>query len=144
MNATDSMASSMAPYSLANPFEYGSKIWDLFNEAPRAGRFAAGTPGVVSGQAGTPAARSVLRIELQFAGGRVVDARFGAYGCPTSIAVGAWITGEAIGRTAAELRSIDAALLRATLEIPDDRAHCALLGEDALRAALTELDGLQG
>jgi NifU-like protein involved in Fe-S cluster formation len=124
-----------------NPFAYGAAIWELFREAPRAGRFPAGTAGVVRGQAGTPAARSVLRIELQFDAERVADARFGAYGCPTSIAVGAWIAAEAIGKTAPELRTLTAAKLRAVLEIPDDRAHCALMGEDALRAALAEAEG---
>lgn len=125
----------------ANPFGYGRGIWSLFNQAPRAGRFPPRTPGVVSGQAGTPAARSVLRIDLQLRDARVVDARFRAYGCPTSIAVGAWIADTAIGRTPAELRAITAASLRDVLEIPDDRAHCALMGEDALRAALTEAEG---
>jgi NifU-like protein involved in Fe-S cluster formation len=124
-----------------NPFGYGPSIWSLFNEAPRAGRFAPHTPGVVRGQAGTSAARSILRIELRFDAERVVDARFGAYGCPTSIAVGAWIASAAIDKTASELRGLTAATLRAVLEIPDDRAHCALMGEDALRAALAEVEG---
>ncbi|GAC1622735.1 MAG: hypothetical protein NVS9B10_07030 [Nevskia sp.] len=122
-----------------NPFGYGTLIWRLFNEAPRAGEFAAGEPGVVTGQAGTPAARSVLRLQLRFAGEVVDDARFRAYGCPTSIAVGAWIAGWAPGRTAAQLALLNLAQLRAELEIPDDRAHCALLGEDALKAALHRL-----
>jgi NifU-like protein involved in Fe-S cluster formation len=124
-----------------NPFAYGATIWELFRQAPRAGRFPVGSPGVVRGQAGTPAARSVLRIELQFDAERVTDARFGAYGCPTSIAVGAWIAAEAIGKTASELRTLTAGKLRAVLEIPDERAHCALMGEDALRAALAEVEG---
>lgn len=121
-----------------DPFGYAPPIWSLFNRRPRAGRFPPDVRGVRRGQAGTPAARSVLRIELRFEADRVVDALFGAYGCPTSIAVGAWLAENAIGRSAAELRQITAARLRDALEIPDDRAHCALLGEDALRAALAD------
>jgi NifU-like protein involved in Fe-S cluster formation len=124
-----------------NPFGYSAAIWRLFGETPRAGRFADGTPGVAAGQAGTPAARSVLRLELQFgADGRVADARFQAYGCPASIAVGAWIAQWSLGKALAELRGLNAPTLRQALEIPEDRAHCALMGEDALRDLLARME----
>jgi NifU-like protein involved in Fe-S cluster formation len=125
----------------ANPFGYAETIWRLFQETPHAGAFAPGTPGVVSGEAGSKAARSVLRLELRFEQGKVTDARFRAYGCPNSIAVGAWIAGWSRGKSPAELAGLRAADLRQALEIPDDRAHCALLGEDALHAALAQLTG---
>ncbi len=121
----------------SNPFGYAPEIWRLFQRAPNAGSFADDVQGVVSAEAGTPAARSVLRLALRFDGDRVVDARFRAYGCPASIAVGAYIAGWAQGRNPQELSLLKAADLRAALEIPEDRAHCALLGEDALRAVLT-------
>lgn len=119
-----------------NVFAYPAPVWRRFVETPQAGRFAAGTPGVCSGRAGTPAARSVLEIQLRFEGDRVVDARFRAYGCPSSIAVGSWIAEWSLGRRRAELAGLDTRQLRAALEIPEDRAHCALMGEDALRAVL--------
>ena len=120
-----------------NPFGYAPGIWRLFRSAPNAGSYPAGTPGVVSAEAGTPAARSVLRLALRFDGQRVIDGRFQAYGCPATIAVGAWIAGWAAGRHVDDLRHLKAAHLREALEIPEDRAHCALLGEDALRALLS-------
>jgi len=120
----------------ADPFGYGTRVWTLFNEAPRAGEFPEGEPAVVTGQAGTPAARSVLRVQLKFDGDCVADARFRAYGCPTSIAVGAWLAEWAQGKSVAELATLTMKQLRDALEIPDDRAHCAMLGEDALKAAL--------
>ena len=128
MNSTDS-----------NPFGYAEPIWRLFRETPHAGEFAPDTPGVVTGEAGSKAARSVLRLQLRFEAGRVADVRFRAYGCPSSIAVGAWIVDWSLGKTPAELASLRAADLRKALEIADDRAHCALLGEDALHAALAKL-----
>lgn len=119
---------------------YSAPIWQWFNAAPRAGRFASGTAGVYLGAARTPAASSVLQLQLRFEHARVVDARFRAYGCPASIAVGAWLADWAIGRDAAALSLLSAAELRAALAIPDDRAHCALLGEDALRAAVAAFE----
>jgi NifU-like protein involved in Fe-S cluster formation len=126
----------MMNHTESNPLGYAAPIWRLFQKPPHAGDFAPGTPGVASGEAGTKAARSVLRLQLRFEQGRVAEARFKAYGCPSSIAVGAWIAGWAEGKTPAELAALKAADLRQALEIADDRAHCALLGEDAIRAAL--------
>ncbi|MDB5987044.1 MAG: aminotransferase class V-fold PLP-dependent enzyme [Nevskia sp.] len=127
-----------AEMEMTNPFAYSAPIWQRFSAPFRAGRFADGTAGVVSGQAGTPAARSVLKLQLQFVAGRVADGRFQAYGCPTSIAVGAWLVEWAIGKSAAELRGLSLAELRGTLEIADDRAHCAVMGEDAVLALLSQ------
>lgn len=128
--------SAAAAIDDANPFGYPPPIWQRFLSAPRAGVLDAALPGVVRGRAGTPAARSVLELSLRIVDGRVVDAAFRAYGCPASIAVGAWLAETAIGASPADLRTLDATRIRAALEIPDDRTHCALLGEDALRAAL--------
>jgi len=118
-----------------NPFGYAEPVWALFQQAPRAGSFAPETAGVATGEAGTPAARAMLRLQFRISDDRVVDARFRAYGCPTSIAVGAWIADWSFGRSVEEVAALTAADLRRALEIPDDRAHCALMGEDALHAA---------
>lgn len=124
-----------------NPQAYPAPVWRLFNETPLAGDFATGTPGVVVAEMRTPAARSVLRLALQLKGGRIVDARFRAYGCPVTIAVGAWVAQWSVGRAVAELHGLRAAGLQRALEIPEDRIHCALLGEDVLKALLVEVEG---
>ena len=134
-SADVAVSSHEAPdVAAGNPYGYGAGIWRLFRETPNAGRFPEGAPGVISAEVGTPAARSVLRLAVRFDGDRVAEARFAAYGCPTTIAVGAHVAGWAAGKSAADLHALDAAALRTALEIPEDRAHCALLGEDALRA----------
>lgn len=130
-----------------NVFGYPEPIWERFRGTAFAGRFAPGTPGLIAGEAGTPAAKSVLRLEFRVEAGTVLDARFQAYGCPTSIAVGRWIAECSVGQPVQALAGIDARRLRAELEIPDQRAHCALMGEDAIRAALrpeaSSLSGLE-
>lgn len=133
------MTTPAALLAADNAFDYPLPIWQRFRTAPRAGRFAPGEVGVASGRAGTPAANSVLELQLKFAGGKVGDARFRAYGCPASIAVGAWLAEWSIGRSPSELAGLTAADLRQSLEIPDEKAHCALLGEDALKALLKDI-----
>lgn len=115
-----------------NPFGYSDPVWRLFTETPRAGELDG--PGTRTGTAGTPASHAWLQLQARLRGARVEDARFRAYGCPTTIAVGAWLAERAVGRSLDELAAIRAPELRQALEIPDSHLHCALLGEDAVKS----------
>lgn len=110
---------------------YPADVWRLFREAPRAGHLASGL--FTAAEAGTAAGKFRLRLEVQVEHGRTVDARFQAYGCPFTIAVGAWLAQWCIGRSLQELAAAPIADLRAALEIPEDRAHCWLMAQDVLR-----------
>lgn len=129
------------PAAETMPYGYSPAVWRLFNTTPRAGDLPADDPCVQRVEIRTPAGRGVLRLALRWADQRVADARFRVYGCPTTIAVGAWLADWLIGRSRTELACLRAADLRQALEIPEDRAHCALMGEDALRALSVTDDG---
>ncbi|HUR41555.1 MAG TPA: iron-sulfur cluster assembly scaffold protein [Verrucomicrobiae bacterium] len=116
-----------------NPFGYPPRVWQLFIDAPRAGELAGG----LTAEAATRANGSRLRLQVKMTRSRIDDARFQAYGCPTTIAVGAWIAGWVVGKELQELSGMSMKIIRETLEIPDDRTHCALLGEDLLKSLLS-------
>jgi NifU-like protein involved in Fe-S cluster formation len=122
-----------------NPYGYSRPVWDLFQSAPRAGSWPAEVPDVLTGRAGTRSSRAVLQLQVRHDGRQVTDARFQAYGCPTTIAVGAWLAQWAVGRELEALRSVTAATLREALEIPEERAHCAFVGEDAVKVLLSRV-----
>jgi NifU-like protein involved in Fe-S cluster formation len=115
-----------------NPFGYSDAVWRLFTLAPRSGALKG--PQVRTGTATTPVNNSRLQITARVEGDRVEDARFRAFGCPTAIAVGAWLADRAVGRPLTELAAISAAEICQALEIPENRLHCALLGEDAVKS----------
>jgi len=118
---------------LPNAFGYPAPIWRRFREPLHAGVLE----GATKARASTPASKSLIELAFRIDGeGRVSEARFQAYGCPTTIAVGEWLAEQAQGRAIEDLRGIDAQDIRAALEIPDDRAHCAILGEDLLKQLL--------
>lgn len=117
-----------------NPFGYSARVWRLFIETPRAGLLEGGD--VLTGTAETRANQNRLQFQVRVEGEQVVDARFQAFGCPTTIAVGAWLAGEAIGKTLDELSRIKAKDIRQTLDIPEDRLHCILMAEDAVKSLL--------
>lgn len=120
-----------------NPWGYPQEVWRLFQEAPNAGVLEG--PGVVRVQVEAPAQQAVLEWQLRLDEGRVGEARFRALGCPTTIAVGAWLAAAATGRPVAGLKALDAAGIRGALGIAEDRAHCALLGEDLIRRTLEQI-----
>ena len=120
---------------IENSYDYPPSIWQLFLAAPDwAGPFAAGAMDVLTLKAENRATASTLSLHLRVQQGRVLEARFSAFGCPVGIAVGAWLAQQAVGLTLADLPALNAARLRRELEIPEDKLHCALMGEDALKA----------
>lgn len=121
-----------------NPQGYAAPIWMHFCAPTHAGTVADDALRV---RVGTRAARGVLELSAIAAQGRVVQARFRAYGCPTTIAVGDWLAGWCERRSAVELLALTAAQVREALEIPESRAHCGLMGEDAARALGARLQG---
>ncbi|MDM4769752.1 aminotransferase class V-fold PLP-dependent enzyme [Solimonas sp. SE-A11] len=113
-----------------NAHGYAAPVWAAFSDP----RHAATLPeGAIAASAGSPAGALRLRLQAELDGRRIVRAAWQAYGCPVTLAVGEWLAGWLEGRSAGELQ-LSAADLRAALEIGDDKAQCALLGEDAVLA----------
>ena len=128
-------AAAVAAPTADNAFDYPAPLWAQFIEAAsNSGEFAPGTLEVQTLRVENRASASWLALHLRWAEGRVAEARFTAFGCPVGIAVGHWLAAQAVGKTPAELRALSTAELRRVLEIPDDKLHCALMGEDALKS----------
>lgn len=131
----DGVGSPAMPAALENSFEYPAPVWTRFLEAARnAGSYPEGTPGLTTARVENRASASWLALHCIVKAGLVVDARFTAFGCPVGVAVGHYLAAAAVGRPLAALRALTTAHLRQMLEIPDDKLHCALMGEDALKS----------
>jgi cysteine desulfurase len=120
-----------------NAYDYPDPVWRRFRDPSHRRPLGAGGEehrAEASGAAGQ--GRLVLRAWLRE--GRVVDSAFEARGCPVTIAVGDWLAQWLRERLVADL-GLELARLRGELEIPADKAHCALLGEDVLDALKQEM-----
>jgi len=95
-------------------------------------------PTVVSGEAGRPGAEAWVRFDLLIADGIVKDARFKSYGCPHTLAVASWLTGQLAGRRRDELVPGSPADWAAALAVPAEKLGRLLTVEDALRACARE------
>ncbi|HEY1078397.1 MAG TPA: iron-sulfur cluster assembly scaffold protein, partial [Fontimonas sp.] len=112
-----------------------SPVWARFSAPGHAGSLSG--DAVLQVEVGSPASKA--RLALSVAPGPPPRARFRAYGCPYTLAVGQWLA-ETVERDGLQaLLQVDARSLRAALEIPEDRAHCALMGEDLVRALRSKL-----
>lgn len=97
-----------------------------------------GADGV--GEVGAVACSDVLRLSLRVRDGRIAEARFRAYGCGAAIACGSVTTELILGRTLDEaLRVTNQDVHRALGgELPPSKAHCPVLAEEAIRAAVQD------
>jgi nitrogen fixation NifU-like protein len=116
-----------------------AKVVERCRRPRNAGSFPPGEPGVGTGTAGEAAKGDLVRIQLRFVeGGRIEEARFKVFGCGSSIACASlaaeWATGRTLGE-ALEIRNDDIAR---ELELPEEKIHCSVLAEDALRAAVED------
>lgn len=120
-----------ATLSLENVYGYSTPIWQRFCRPYSAG-LAVSARAV---QVGSPAAHAWVRLQMSAEEG---GARFCAFGCPVTIAVAQWVC-EWLAEPASQRAPATAASIRAALEIADDKAHCALMGEDLIRALPPEM-----
>ena len=93
------------------------------------------------GKAENSACGDVLHLYLQIEDGHVRAARFQTFGCAAAIAAGSRLTEMITGITLDELRGIRRQDVVDSLGgLPPMKVHCSVLAEDAIRAALKNLD----
>lgn len=119
---------------------YSPEVLNRFRNPVHAGMLAPET-GVVSGQADTPGSAAVMQISLRIIDEQIHEARFLAHGCPASIAAGSWLCAWLEDKTVSAAATMSAAQLAEALALPPVKRHCAVLAEDALRAALRNITG---
>jgi NifU-like protein involved in Fe-S cluster formation len=108
-----------------------------FQTLPNAGAMASG-PGVVQGAAGSPTHEAWIRFHLLAEEGIVKAALFQAWGCPHTLAVSAWLTGQLPGRSMTDLAPGTPSAWLQALEVPVEKLGRLLVLEDALRATFQQ------
>jgi len=88
----------------------------------------------LTGEAGSAALGTWVRLKVQIQGARVTNARFRVYGCPHTVAATVWLTRHIQGRAAADLLPEGIARLCEPLEVPAEKLGRLLIIEDVVRA----------
>lgn len=92
-----------------------------------------------------PACGDRLRLTLRIRDGRIIAARFLAYGCPPTLACGSALTGMLEGITTDEAARITRQQLTKLLDgLPARKTHAAALAIETLQEALRANESLPG
>ncbi|MES2820947.1 MAG: Fe-S cluster assembly scaffold IscU [Pseudomonadota bacterium] len=118
---------------------YSEQVLDHCRNPRNAGRLDAEDACVGTGLVGTPACGDVMRLQIRVnARGVIEDARFKTYGCGSAIASSSLATEWMLGKTLVEAEAIKNTQLAETLKLPPVKIHCAMLAEEAIKAAVRD------
>lgn len=113
---------------------YSEQVLEHFERPRNVAEAATGRAAI--GRAGSEEAGAIVEFRLAQEDGCVTRLAFRAWGCPHTIAVASWLTGQLTGRGIDELLPLDVDEIASALGVPPEKWHCVLVAEDALRAAL--------
>ena len=119
---------------------YGKKVLDHYENPRNVGVLDKDSNNVGTGMVGAPACGDVMRLQIQVNDAGVIeDAKFKTYGCGSAIASSSLLTEWVKGKTLGEASQIKNTEIVDELELPPVKIHCSVLAEDAIKAAISDL-----
>ncbi len=124
---------------------YSEKILDHYNNPRNVGSLDKNDPSVGTGIVGAPECGDVMKLQIKVdENDRIIDAKFKTYGCGSAIASSSLATEWLKGRTLDEAMQLKNTDIVRELALPPVKIHCSVLAEDAVRAAISDLQKKQG
>lgn len=115
---------------------YSEKLKDHLAHPRNAGEVAEAD---AASEQTNPVCGDRLRLSLRVEGGRIVEARFLAYGCPPTLACGSVLTEMIIGQKPEDAAALTRdQLTEAVGGLPARKRHAAALAVETLRDALSQ------
>ena len=123
---------------------YSEKVIDHYENPRNVGVLDKDSTQVGTGMVGAPACGDVMRLQIQVNDqGVIEDAKFKTYGCGSAIASSSLLTEWVKGKTLDEARAIKNIEIAEELALPPVKVHCSVLAEDAIKAAIDDLQSKQ-
>ena len=121
---------------------YSDKVIDHYENPRNVGSFDKGDESVGTGMVGAPACGDVMKLQIKVnpSTGVIEDARFKTYGCGSAIASSSLVTEWVKGKTLDEAASLKNSQIAEELALPPVKIHCSILAEDAIKAAVDDLN----
>ena len=124
---------------------YSDKVIDHYEYPRNVGVLDTASANVGTGMVGAPACGDVMRLQIQVnRDGVIENAKFKTYGCGSAIASSSLLTEWVKGKTLEQARSIRNTQIAEELALPPVKVHCSVLAEDAIKAAIADLQSKQG
>ena len=123
---------------------YSKQVIDHYENPRNVGTLDTEAANVGTGMVGAPACGDVMRLQIQVdKQGVIEDARFKTYGCGSAIASSSLLTEWVKGKTLEQAQEIKNTEIAEELALPPVKIHCSVLAEDAIKAAITDLQNKQ-
>ena len=122
---------------------YSDKVVDHYENPRNVGNLDKDAKNVGTGMVGAPACGDVMRLQIQVEDGVITDAKFKTYGCGSAIASSSLLTEWVKGRTLEQASEIKNTDIAEELALPPVKIHCSVLAEDAIKAAIADLQSKQ-
>ncbi|MDZ5761843.1 NifU-like protein [Candidatus Cyrtobacter comes] len=118
---------------------YHEKVLDHFANPRNMGSLDKGSQKVGTGIVGAPACGDVMKLQIEVdEEGRIIDAKFKAFGCQAAIASSSLATEMIIGKTIEEALAVKNSHIAKELSLPPVKIHCSMLAEDAIKEAAND------
>jgi len=119
---------------------YSEKVLDHYENPRNVGKLDINDDSVGTGMVGAPACGDVMRLQIKVNDeGVIEDAKFKTYGCGSAIASSSLLTEWVKGKTLDEAQEIKNTDIAEELALPPVKIHCSVLAEDAIKAAIDDL-----
>jgi nitrogen fixation NifU-like protein len=120
---------------------YSKKVLDHFESPHNVGSLDKEDPKVGTGIVGAPECGDVMKLQIKVDDeGYICDAKFKTFGCGSAIAASSlateWIKGKTL-KEASEIKNTD---IVEELSLPPVKIHCSVLAEEAIKAAIEDLE----
>merc|ERR1711997_207073 len=120
---------------------YHANAHDHFNNPRNIGSLDKKKVNVGTGMVGAPACGDVMKLMIEVDDdGKIIDAKFKTFGCGSAIASSSLATTMMIGRTTTEAQTIKNTDIAKELSLPPVKLHCSVLAEDAIKAAVRDIE----
>ena len=117
---------------------YGPQVLEHYLHPRNVGAFDAQDPQVGTALVGSPALGQILKLQIRLDGATIASACFRAFGPGETIAAGSLATEWLPGRSLEQALVIGSQDFVQALDLSADKLHCALLAQDAIRAAVAD------
>ncbi len=117
---------------------YGPQVLEHYLHPRNVGSFDAADPCVGTALVGSPELGQILKLQIRLDGATIESACFRAFGCGEAIAAGSLATEWLPGRSLDQALAIGSQDFVQALGLAADKLHCALLAQDAIRAAVAD------
>jgi nitrogen fixation NifU-like protein len=124
---------------------YSDKVLDHYENPRNVGKMDDNDVNVGTGMVGAPACGDVMRLQIKVNDeGVIEDAKFKTYGCGSAIASSSLLTEWVKGLSLDEANQIKNSDIVEELGLPPVKIHCSVLAEDAIKAAIEDIQQKRG